>query len=231
MNMFDIALLLVSLAAIFFVFQVLALIRGASFLPTGSRTVERMIDMANIQPGEKTVDLGSGDGRIVIAMAVAGAEAHGYEINPLLVLWSRYRIRRAGMTQRASVHWRSFWKEDLSSFNVVVIFGMFHIMGQLERKLTAELQPRSRVVVNTFHFPNWPHSKKRVAFVCTGNRPLRPTPNSLREARIMIAAAGRGGVKKLVTSKAKTLRAADTDRTQIPEQDVSGSSAVSRFKR
>jgi Xaa-Pro aminopeptidase len=64
-------------------------IRGAPFVLTGSRTVKTMTALANIQPGEKAADLGSGDGRILIAIARAGAEAHGYEINPFLVLWSR----------------------------------------------------------------------------------------------------------------------------------------------
>jgi cyclopropane fatty-acyl-phospholipid synthase-like methyltransferase len=139
-------------------FLVVGGIRGAPFVLTGSRKLRTMIDLANIQPGEKAVDLGSGDGRIVIAFAKAGAEAHGYEINPFLVLWSRYRINRAGLSGRAFVYWRDFWRVDLASFNVIAVFGMVHVMGPLERKLRRELRPGSRVVSNTFTFPRWTRS-------------------------------------------------------------------------
>ena len=146
--------------ATFLLFLIVGGVRGAPFVLTDSRTVKTMTGLANIQPGEKAADLGSGDGRIVIAIARAGAEAHGYEINPFLVLWSRYRISRAGLSQRAFVHWRDFWKVDFASYKVITVFGMFHIMGPLERKLRRELVPGSRVVSNTFTFPRWPHSSK-----------------------------------------------------------------------
>lgn len=146
--------------ATFLLFLIVGGVRGAPFVLTDSRTVKTMTVLAGIQPGEKAADLGSGDGRLVIAIARAGAEAHGYEINPFLVLWSRYRIRRAGLSRRAFVHWKDFWMVDLASFEVVTVFGMFHIMGRLERKLQRELRPGSRVVSNTFAFPGWPHSSK-----------------------------------------------------------------------
>ena len=146
--------------ATFLLFLIAGGIRGAPFVPTGSRTVKTMIDLANIQPDEKVADLGSGDGRIVIAIARVGAEAHGYEINPFLVLWSRYRINRAGLSRRAFVHWRDIWRVDFASFKVITVFGMVHIMGPLERKLRRELRPGSRVVSNRFTFPCWPHSSK-----------------------------------------------------------------------
>ncbi|TSA46497.1 SAM-dependent methyltransferase, partial [bacterium] len=64
--------------------------QGALFVPTHRDKVKKIIELAHVQPGEKAVDLGSGDGRILIALAQAGADAHGFEINPLLIIWSRY---------------------------------------------------------------------------------------------------------------------------------------------
>ena len=58
---------------------------GLGYAPSTTAIIDRMIKLLNIKPGEKAVDIGSGDGRVVIALAKAGAEAHGYEINPLLV--------------------------------------------------------------------------------------------------------------------------------------------------
>ena len=140
--------------------QIAAMLRGAPFVPTTSSTLKRMLAMASIEPGEKVADLGSGDGRIVIAVAKTGAEAHGYEINPFLVWWSRYRIHREGLGNRAFVHWKSYWNEDLASFDVITVFGMTHIMKRLEKKLQKELRPSSRVVANSFALPTWPHSRR-----------------------------------------------------------------------
>ena len=129
-------------------------------MPTGSETVTRMVKLGDIHGGEKAADLGSGDGRIVIGLARAGAEAHGYEINPLLALWSRYQIRKAGLSDQATIHWKSFWRQDYTSFQVVTVFGMIHMMKPLEAKLRAELKPGSKVIANHFPLPTWPHSRK-----------------------------------------------------------------------
>ena len=143
----------------------LGIFKGAPFVPTDKLTLERMITLAEIKPGEKLVDLGSGDGRIIIAAAMLGAIAHGFEINPLLVLWSRWKIKKAGLSDRAFVHWKSFWRADLSEFDIVMLFGITGIIGQLEVKLKAELKDGSRVISNTFKFPNWEPEKVQNVFV------------------------------------------------------------------
>jgi len=58
---------------------------GAVYVPTEDSRAKRMIEFLDIRPGEKIIDLGAGDGRLVIAAANAGAEAHGYEISSALV--------------------------------------------------------------------------------------------------------------------------------------------------
>jgi ribosomal protein L11 methylase PrmA len=145
--------------ALFFLVLLLAyysgIFKGAPFLPTQKHALEKMIALAQIQHGEKLADLGSGDGRIVIAAAKAGAEAHGYEINPLLVWWSRYQIKKAGLSDRAFIHQKNFWRVDFSDYNIVMLFGITGIMKGLEKKLKTELKPGSRVISNIFVFPNW----------------------------------------------------------------------------
>lgn len=131
--------------------------KGAPYLPTQKNIVNEMLK--GVGPGAKLVDLGSGDGRIVIAAAMRGAEAVGFEINPLLVLISRFRIKKSGLS--AKVFWKSFWSEDLSGFNFITVFGITKIMPELETKLTKELKPGSTVVSYAFHFPTWPHAEKR----------------------------------------------------------------------
>ena len=133
---------------------------GAPFVPSIDQKLATMLKLAHVHPGEKAVDLGSGDGKIVIALAEAGAEAHGYEINILLVWQARHRIRRAGLQRKAFIHWGSFWKADLSSFQLVIVYGISHIMRHLEKKLQKELPPNARVVSNAFNFPTWQPTKK-----------------------------------------------------------------------
>jgi cyclopropane fatty-acyl-phospholipid synthase-like methyltransferase len=151
----DLALIFILLLAAYYT----GIFKGAPFVPTKVATVDQMIALAEIKPGERLADLGSGDGRILIAAAKAGAIAHGYEINPLLILWSLYKIKKAGVGDRAFVHWKSFWRANLSQFEAITVFGITGIMGKLEDKLKKELRPGSRVVTNIFKFPTWEGEK------------------------------------------------------------------------
>lgn len=150
--------MVVFFGAIFAIFPIL--FRGAIYLPTQKRTVKKMIELSSVKPGEIAVDLGSGDGRLIIALARAGAKAHGYEINPFLVLLARRNIRKAKLGDRAFVHFKNFWKEDFSQFDIVTIFGIGYAMKPLEQKLKKELKIGARIVSNAFPFPNWQYEKK-----------------------------------------------------------------------
>lgn len=128
---------------------------GAPYVPTHDKILKKMIALLSIKPGEKAVDLGSGDGKIVIALAQAGAEAHGYEINPFLVLWSKRNIKKAGLAGKAFIHWKSFWSVDFSCFQIVTVYGITYMMKRLEKKSQKELKTGARVASNAFTFPNW----------------------------------------------------------------------------
>jgi len=128
---------------------------GAFFANTNAELVKKMIALADIKPGDKAVDIGSGDGRLVIALAKAGAQTHGYEINPFLVLRSRRNIKKAGLEGKAFIHLSNFWNEDFSQYNVVSLFQIAHTMVKLEDKLKKELRPGTRIISNYFVFPTW----------------------------------------------------------------------------
>ncbi len=134
---------------------------GAPFVPSSRVAVESILALSRVQPGERMVDLGSGDGRIVMAFARAGAEAHGYEINPTLVLISRFNIRRHGLHKNAHIHWRSFRACDFSKFNIVTAYTLSRLMASLEKKLQTSLPVGGRVVSHAFKFPNWPAAETR----------------------------------------------------------------------
>ncbi len=160
--MSTILFLLILAAAVYLIFYVFfPLGRGAIYDPSSAEKTLLMAEMANVTPGEKAVDLGSGDGRVLIAMARKGAESHGYEVNPILVLLSRRNIRRAGLEGSAFVHWRNFWRADLSRYTLVTVFQVGFVMGRLEAKLKRELPAGARIVSHHWRFPALPAERAR----------------------------------------------------------------------
>jgi ribosomal protein L11 methylase PrmA len=129
------------------------------YFETSRYRVEAMVDLADIKLGDKGADLGSGDGRIVIAFAKQGVEMHGYDIDEELIKLSETNIKTANL-KNAFIHNKDFWQEDLSSYDIICCYPMPTIMGRLERKLKEELKPGSRVLLNYFPFKHW--KEKRV---------------------------------------------------------------------
>lgn len=162
MTPLNIALLVIFLAflilflalGIFFLlpFAVPMFFWGAPFIPSGQRTAQRMLDLAGVRPGTRFIDLGSGDGRLVLLAAKRGATAVGVELNPWLVCWARRRARRAGLSHTAIFRVGNLWREDLSGYDVVAVYGLDQMMGPLEAKLRRELKPGAVVVSHAFHF-------------------------------------------------------------------------------
>lgn len=130
-------------------------VRGAPFVPTGRKTTERMVSLSGLTPGQRLLDLGSGDGRIVIAAARRGISAHGIELNPWLVWYARWSARWAGLSQHATFTCGNLWRIDCATFDAVTVYGLGPIMPRLERKLMTELKPGARVVSHAFTFPHW----------------------------------------------------------------------------
>jgi SAM-dependent methyltransferase len=156
-----ILLLLILLIVAFSIYYLIVpVIKGAPYVPTRPEAVRAMLKLSSSSPGQRMVDLGSGNGRILIAFAREGLEAHGYEINPILVWRSRFNIKRAGLKNKAFVHLGSFWPVDMSPFDYVVIYGLNHIMKPLEKKLQKELRSGAKVLSNAFKFPFWKEKEK-----------------------------------------------------------------------
>jgi len=141
--------------ALLFILYVLVrpITRGAIYFPTRKESIRTMARMAEVKPGQKLVDIGSGDGRILIAFAKMGLETHGYEINPLLVRQSQRAIKKAGLLGKAFVHHKSFWHADLSQFDIVTVYGIGKIMDPLAEKLKNELKPGAKILSNVYTFP------------------------------------------------------------------------------
>jgi hypothetical protein len=133
--------------------MLLAYYKGAPFIPMSWQQAKRMAELAQIKPGQRAVDLGSGDGRVMIALAKQGAIVEGCEIQPWLVLWATLRLRWAGVKGR--VRRGDMRQADCSRADVVTLYTFPSIMKELEIKLGRELKPGARVVSLTFPFADW----------------------------------------------------------------------------
>jgi 16S rRNA A1518/A1519 N6-dimethyltransferase RsmA/KsgA/DIM1 with predicted DNA glycosylase/AP lyase activity len=148
------AIIFVALLIIFTFFNFFSFFQGAPFVPTTRTNLHIMLDLANLKPNERVAEIGSGDGRIVIELAKRGARVDGYEINPILVLYSIILIYKHHLQKKAHIHWKSFWNTDFSSFTLVTVYCLNTRMGKLEKKLLKELPKGARVISNTFSFPD-----------------------------------------------------------------------------
>ncbi|KAK2821917.1 hypothetical protein Q5P01_021982 [Channa striata] len=124
------------------------------FVPATTAQVENVLKALRARSGT-LVDIGSGDGRIVIAAAKHGFQASGFELNPWLVWYSRYKAWREGVHCSTSFHISDLWKVSFAQYSNVVIFGVPQMMDQLELKLARELPSTAKVVACRFPFPTW----------------------------------------------------------------------------
>ena len=125
------------------------------WVPTPEVTVEKMLDIAKVTPQDYVMDLGSGDGRNVIAAARRGAQALGVEFNPEMVALSKRRAVEAGVAEKALFVQGDMYEADISKASVMALFLLPGNMNKLLPKFLA-LKPGSRIVSNTFTMEGWP---------------------------------------------------------------------------
>lgn len=135
--------------------HLVSIVAGAPYVPSSDERVRMMLRMSRLQPGERVVDLGSGDGRLVISAAALGATAIGYEVNPFLTLRARAIAWKAGLAKRVDFHNETFLRAPLGDYDVIFCYLLPSLMAKVEAKLERELKPGARVVVNAFPLPSW----------------------------------------------------------------------------
>jgi len=124
------------------------------WVPTPPATVEKMLDMAQVTPQDFVMDLGSGDGRNVIAAAKRGARALGVEYNPDLVELSKRLAEMEGVADKASFVQGDMYEADISKATVLALFLLTENLNRLAPKFL-ELKPGSRIVLNGFGIEGW----------------------------------------------------------------------------
>ncbi len=125
------------------------------YVPTPDPVVDAMLDMAALRPGETLIDLGSGDGRIVLAAARAGAMASGVEIDAALVDRARRNAALHGMQDRARFTRANLFDVPLAQADVVTLYLLPRINLALRPRLLTELRPGTRIVTHAFDMGEW----------------------------------------------------------------------------
>ena len=137
------------------------------WVPTADTLVAKMLDMAKLTPKDYLIDLGSGDGRTVIAAAKRGATAMGIEYNPDMVELSKKNATAAGVNGKATFVKADIFESDYSKATVLTLF----LLPQLNLKLRPtilDMKPGTRVVSNSFHMEEWEADETvRIETECT----------------------------------------------------------------
>lgn len=126
------------------------------YLPTPQHAVEAMLRLATVGPKDVVYDLGSGDGRIVIAAAqLYGTRAVGIELNARMIERARCNARAAGVEHLVEFRQQDMFKADLREASVVTLFLFPELNLRLRKKLLSELRPGARIVSHRFGIGDW----------------------------------------------------------------------------
>jgi hypothetical protein len=128
------------------------LLVGAPYLPTLKRQVEVALELADLKAGQTLLELGCGDGKVLIAAAQQGIHAVGYELNPVLALIAWLRTRRYG--SQVHVIWGNFWHRPWPPAEAIFVFLLPKYMPKLHKKCMQYTHSPIKLVSFAFEIPN-----------------------------------------------------------------------------
>ncbi len=190
-------------------------IEEVPYVQTPPRVVRRMLQMAEIKSSDVLWDLGSGDGRIVIAAATEfGARAVGYEIDPALIRESRARAQRAGVASRTKFLEKDLFSLAFAEPSVVTLYLLPEFNMKLRPMLLAQMRPGTRVVSHEWDMGDWQPDETLVV-----RSPEKPYGTN-REHKMMLwvipaPVAGRWRIETAMPHPANGLTIELTQRIQI----------------
>lgn len=129
---------------------------GAPWIISDDEAISRMLQLARLKEGDLLVDLGAGDGRILIqAVKHYDVKAHGFEIDPLRCLLAKIFIWRRGLSKKIKIKWGNIFEVDFSQADVVTSYLSREANSRLRPIFEKQLKPGVRVVCNAFPVPGW----------------------------------------------------------------------------
>lgn len=161
MDILLIFLLLICLVISLFAFSLsISFFMGPPFVPTPKNIVKEMLSLLNAGGKDTLLDLGSGDGIVLIEAAKFGAKAIGYETNPFLVILSKMKVRVYGLSNKVEVKYQSYEKANLHNATIVFCYNLPKFMPPILKKITSELPKNSKIVSYKFPIPRLKLIKK-----------------------------------------------------------------------
>lgn len=131
-------------------------VNAGPYVPSPDGVVSEMLEMAKVGPDDYLIDMGSGDGRIVLTAAkLRGARGLGIEIQPDLVALSQEAARRQGVAERATFVRQDLFRTDVSKATVVTLYLLPDTVNMLSPKLQGELRPGTRVISHDYPIAGW----------------------------------------------------------------------------
>ncbi len=131
------------------------------YVPTPPEVVEAMLKLAGVKKTDTVIDLGCGDGRIVVAAAQKfGARAMGFDLDPQRIREATENARSAGLGERAKFFEKNLFEVDVSPANVVTLYLLQTVNEKLKPTLQKQLKPGSRIVSHTFTMGDWKPDKE-----------------------------------------------------------------------
>jgi hypothetical protein len=126
------------------------------YVPTPQPVVDEMLRLAGVKRGDFLIDLGSGDGRIVVTAAKQyGVRGLGVDLNPERVAEANANAKAAGVTNKVEFLQGDLFEQDLSKADVVTMYLLPSVNEKLKPKLLRELRPGTRIVSHSFDMPDW----------------------------------------------------------------------------
>lgn len=135
------------------------LLFGAPYLPTLKPQVRTALEISGLRQGETLVELGCGDGRVLIAAARAGYRAIGYELNPILTVIAWLRTRR--YRSQVKVVWGNFWQTDWPPADAIFTFLLQRYMEKLDKKCEQYPHKPVKLVSIAFEIPSQKPTKQK----------------------------------------------------------------------
>ena len=145
---------LIIVSFIMFLIGFIYLLQGPPYVPSNDEVTKQIVLKIQKMKPSTILELGSGDGKVVIALAQQGFNVVGVELNPLLVLRSKRMIKSLGLENKAEIKWANLWTFNTSNYKIIVIYLINHIMPRLEKKLLKEHNNDTTVLSNYCEFPN-----------------------------------------------------------------------------
>ena len=125
------------------------------YVPTPQEVVDKMLAMAKVTPNDYLIDLGSGDGRIVVTAAKKyGARGFGVDLNPVRIREAVENAMQNGVSDRAEFYQRNLFETDLSAASVITMYLLPRVNMELRPRLL-DLTPGTRIVSHDFDMDDW----------------------------------------------------------------------------